>query len=209
MLELEPDNQLDGIPAMISSLEDFIWSRGSVSHRGSPRCWHQSRSPACPEPLVPTEMGREGWTSFPQLPLAAGHSSSPFPLFKRVWDPSRPPSPNSRVPHRHRVPHSLLLSLTLGKRVPYLNKDALRNHRRAEGCSELPVPQSRTGSSGWGQLSPVCPSRRCPPGAFPALRCAGSAAASSPLLLVHSCPLLSPGSLRAPRCPAVLPKLPG
>lgn len=157
-------------------------------------------------------MGRAGWTLLPQLPLAAGHSPSPFPLFKRNWDPSRLLSPNTRPspPPCPSQPLSPLLGLTLGERVPYLNKDALRNHPGAEGCSELPVPQSRTRISGWGQLSPVCPSRRAlSPGVPSALLCAGSAAASPPVLPVHSCLLLSPRSLRAPRCPPVLPEPPG
>lgn len=203
MLGPEPGNQLDGIPAIISTLEDSIWNRDSASHRGSPCCWRQSCWPACPAPRLslcsPKWAARGGRAS---LSLAAGHSPSPLPLFKRSWDSSRPLSPSARIPHSHRVPHSRsppLLSLTLGKRVPYLNKDALRNHPRAEGCSELPVPSHGPGVR---VSSAPCVPSRCPLGASPAPRCAGLSRRLPPGL---ARPLISTLVPSVPPCAPVSP----
>lgn len=125
MLELEPGNQLDGIPAVMNSLEGFIWVQ----------CHIEGHPAAVPEP---TEMGRAGWASLPQLPLLQDisllhfpfvtlpFSTSPFyisllhfpylqelgfiPTFTQHSRPSGPPRP------------SPLSSLTSGRRVPYSNK---------------------------------------------------------------------------------------
>lgn len=54
---LEPGKQLDGIPAIISNPEGFIWSRDSVSHRGSPELLSRL---SCAPTLCPPKWGEQG-----------------------------------------------------------------------------------------------------------------------------------------------------